>query len=108
MKKLEVTVFVRFYLAVALQVTRMDESLRCKGPLIKAGGFSIESKLCPDCASDTLYVRGSDSCRDLDLATINFATEPEKDAWIAKCKAAVRALNEGEPEQPTGGVEVWS
>ncbi len=108
MKKLEVTAFLGFDLAVALQVTHMDESLRDKVKLIEVDGFEIKSQLSPACASDTLFVRGSVSHRDLELATIHFATEDEKAEWIARCKAAIRALNESEPEQPTGGVEVWS
>lgn len=108
MKRLEIRAFLGFDKAVAIQVTYMDESLRDKGALVKVDGFEIKSQLSPACASDTLFVRGSVSHRDLELATIHFATEPEKAKWIDRCKKAIRALNESEPEQPTGGVEVWS
>lgn len=108
MKKLEVTAFVRFDLAVALQVTHMDEALRDTGKLIEVDGFRIESQGCPACFSDRLYVRGEYRGSDHEAVTIRFDTEAEKAEWIAKCKAAIRALNESEPEQPTGGAEVWS
>ena len=108
MKKLEIRAFLGFDLAVALQVTHMDYSLRGKGKLIEVDGFSIRSVNITACCNKELYVLGAPGRDDHEVATIRFATEPEKAEWIAKCKAAIRKLNESEPEQPTGGVEVWS
>lgn len=50
--------------SLAIKITSMDESLRCKGVIGEYNGFRIISDIWPRIDEKTLFVRGNDESFD--------------------------------------------
>lgn len=95
--------------AVVGVVLSMPEEWRDKGTLISHDGFGIDSSVYPDAWASGIWLRGREPKRDGRPFSVLFDTAADCDGWLAKMRAAVRALNntlKPKPDPQADGLEV--
>lgn len=76
---------------------------RCgtKCEMIVASGFH------PDASPSMLHIQGAHRHRDNDMFLINFTTNIERDAYVARVREAIREINDRHAPQTTPASEGW-